>query len=54
MTLPPAPYPTTHAERVKWLERGTPPQWHPYVSEHPDALRDGLLRGFWAHRRVSE
>jgi hypothetical protein len=26
------------------------PAGHPYAPTDPDPLRDGLLRGFWAHR----
>ncbi len=54
MSDDPAPsyrYPTAHAERVAWHERGTPAPFAPYVPETPDPYRDGLLAGALAHRR---
>ena len=30
------------------------PKPHVYVPEDPDALRDGLFKGFWAHRNQTQ
>lgn len=49
MTPPAYRYPDTYAERVAWLERGTPAPFTAYTSAAPDAFRDGLLRGALAH-----
>ena len=49
-TLPRYRYPETHADRLLWHERGTPAPWTPYTADAPDATRDGLLRGFEAHK----
>lgn len=51
--LPPAPHPADPETRLQWLERGTPPQWEPYCTDHPDQLRDGLMQGFWTHRKAA-
>lgn len=32
-------------------DQPTPPPDDTYLPEHPDALRDGLYRGFWKHMR---
>lgn len=42
-------YPDTHAERVAWLDRGTPAPWTTYTADAPDAYRDGLRAGFRNH-----
>jgi hypothetical protein len=54
VTLPPAPYPATHAERVAWLQHGTPATLAPYVPEARDDYRDGLLRGALAAKKARE
>lgn len=41
--------PTTHSERVRAREAGTPPGWRIYTSEAPDDMRDGLLRSWFTH-----
>lgn len=33
---------------------GAAEQPRPYVPEDPDDLRDGLFKGFWAHRKAQE
>ena len=52
MNAEPHHYPETHAERLEWHERGTPPGFTPYEPDAPDAYRDGLLRGFRFHRGI--
>ena len=42
-------YPDTHAERLAWLDRGTPPGFVIYTSAAPDPYRDGLLAGALKH-----
>jgi hypothetical protein len=49
MTPPTYRYPDTYEERVLWHEKGTPAPWTPYTREAPDALRDGLLKGWREH-----
>ncbi len=49
--LPPAPYPTTQAERLAWLDHGTPEHLAPWQPGSPDKTADGLLKQALAHRK---
>ena len=44
-------YPSTYDERLRWHAIGTQPPVTPYTSDAPDALRDGLLKGWRDHQR---
>ena len=45
----------TEAERLAVAERAARDATACiYQPHHPDALRDGLLRGFWVHRRGAD